>query len=104
MSTILDEISPAIVNELRVTLGAVNAATSSTLDLYHQFLQAACVPWQARSREHGQSRRAVPAGRSRAPDYAPAWAGLASALAQLSRPSTGEEIIPPDPRLRTGSA
>ncbi len=36
---------------------------------------------------------------SRAPDYAPAWAGLASALAQLSRPSIGEEIIPPDPRL-----
>jgi tetratricopeptide (TPR) repeat protein len=35
---------------------------------------------------------------SGAPDYAPAWAGLASALAQLSRPSQNE-IIPPDPRL-----
>jgi tetratricopeptide (TPR) repeat protein len=35
-----------------------------------------------------------------APRYAPAWAGLAASLAQLSRPSVGEEIIPPDPRLR----
>jgi tetratricopeptide (TPR) repeat protein len=36
---------------------------------------------------------------SAAPEHAPAWAALASALAQLSRPSMGEEIIPPDPRL-----
>ena len=45
---ILDEISLAIVNELRVTLGRSQRRYDLDPDLYYQFLQRPRLPWQAR--------------------------------------------------------
>jgi serine/threonine-protein kinase len=99
LPAILDDISLAIVNEMRVTLGRGQRRYDLDPDLYYLILRARAAH-AARGPEN--SRKAVDLFEqvvAAAPDYAPAWAGLASALAQLSRPSSGEEIIPLDPRL-----
>jgi TolB-like protein len=99
LATVLDEISLAIVNELRVTLGHAQRRYNLDPDLYYKFLQARAFHGR---RGPDNSARAAELFQEivvRAPEYAPAWAGLATALAQLSRPSTSEELIPPDPRL-----
>jgi len=100
VSGILDDISSAIVDELRVTLRRDQRRYELDPDLYYQFLRARA--FHAARSPDNSAKAAVLFQHvvSNAPDYAPAWAGLASALAQLSRPSVGEEIIPPDPRLR----
>jgi serine/threonine-protein kinase len=95
----LDDISRAIVNELRVTLGQGQRRYSIEPDLYYKFLHARAFHGRRGPENSARAAELFQQVVSSAPDYAPAWAGLASALAQLSRPSTGEEIIPPDPRL-----
>jgi serine/threonine-protein kinase len=99
LAFVLDEISLAIVNELRVTLGRGQRRYNLDPALYYKFLQARA--FHARRGPENSARAAELFEQivASAPEHAPAWAGLASALAQLSRPSTGEEIIPPDPRL-----
>jgi serine/threonine protein kinase len=98
LSAILDEISIAVVNELGVALGRGQRRYDLAPDAYYQFLRASA--FHARRGPENTARAAelyqqVAAEHS---TYAPAWAGLASALAELSRPSLGEEIIPLDPR------
>ena len=100
VSAIFDDISAAIVNELRVTLSRDRPRYELDPDLYYQFLQAQRFHAARGADNSAKAAALFQQVASSAPDYAPAWAGLASALAQLSRPSTGEEIIPPDPRLR----
>jgi len=100
VSAIFDDISAALVNELRVTLRGDRRRYELDPDLYYQFLRAQRFHAARGADNSAKAAELFQQVVSRAPDYAPAWAGLASALAQLSRPSTGEEIIPPDPRLR----
>jgi serine/threonine protein kinase/tetratricopeptide (TPR) repeat protein len=95
---ILDEISMAIVNQLRVTLGQGQRRYNLDPDLYHRFLQARAFHGRRGPENSSKAAELFQQVVSSAPDYAPAWAGLASALAQLSRPSQ-TEMIPPDPRL-----
>lgn len=99
LPAILDDISLAIVNQLRVTLGQGQRRYDLDPDLYYWFLQARAFHGRRGPENSARAAELFQQVVSSAPDYAPAWAGLASALAQLSRPSTGEEIIPPDPRL-----
>jgi eukaryotic-like serine/threonine-protein kinase len=99
LAIVLDEISLAIVNELRVTLGRGQRRYNLDPDLYYKFLQARAFHGQRGPENSARAAELFQQIVASAPEYAPAWAGLASALAQLSRPSTGEEIIPPDPRL-----
>ncbi len=87
-------------NELRVTLRRDRRRYDLDPDLYYQFLRAQRFHAARRAENSAKAAELFQQVASSAPDYAPAWAGLASALAQLSRPSTAEEIIPPDPRLR----
>ncbi len=97
---IVDEISLAIVNQLRVTLGRGQRRYDLDPELYYRFLQARAFHGRRDPENSARAAELFQQVVSNAPDYAPAWAGLASALAELSRPSPGEEIIPPDPRLR----
>jgi TolB-like protein len=99
LPAILDEISLAIVNELRVALGRGQRRYDLEPDLYYQFLLARSLHAKRGPENSAKAADLFQQVASQAPGYAPAWAGLASALAQLSRPSTGEEIIPPDPKL-----
>jgi serine/threonine-protein kinase len=99
LPAVLDEISLAIVNQLRVTLGRGQRRYDLDPDLYYQFLRARAFHGMRGPENSARAAELFQQVVSRAPEYAPAWAGLASALAQLSRPSTGEDIIPPDPRL-----
>jgi tetratricopeptide (TPR) repeat protein len=97
---ILHDISLAIVNELRLTLGEGRRRYDLDPDLYYQFLRARAFHTRRGPENSAKAAELFQEVVSRAPTYAPGWAGLANALAQLSRPSIGEEIIPPDPRLR----
>jgi serine/threonine-protein kinase len=100
LPAILDDISLAIVNELRLKLGRGQRRYDLDPDLYYQFLQARALYAKRGPENSAKAADLFQQIVSRAPEYAPAWALLASALAELSRPSNGEEIIPPDPRLR----
>ncbi len=99
LPTILDEISLAIVNELRVTLGRGQRRYDLEPELYYQFLRARAFHGRRGPENSAKAAELFQQVVSAAPDHAPAWAGLANALAQLSRASSREEIIPPDPRL-----
>ena len=99
LATVLDQISKAIVNELRVTLGRGQRRYTLHPDLYYKFLQARAFHGRRGPENSAKAAELFQQVVASAPDYAPAWAGLASALAELSRPSNGEEMIPPDPRI-----
>jgi serine/threonine-protein kinase len=94
---IQDEIALAIVNELRLTLGSGQRRYQTSPDIYYQFLRARGLHARrnpVNSAEAAALFERVVAGD---PSYAPAWAGLASALASI--PRTGPELPPPDPRM-----
>jgi serine/threonine-protein kinase len=99
IQNILDDISLGIVNELRVALGRGQRRYDLDPDLYYTFLQARAFHGRRGPENSAKAVELFQQVASSAPHYAPAWALLASALAQLSRPSSGEEIIPPDSRL-----
>jgi TolB-like protein/Tfp pilus assembly protein PilF len=99
LAAVIDEISLAIVNQLRVTLGRGQRRYSLEPDLYYKFLQARALHGRRGPANSAKAAELFQEVVASAPEYAPAWAGLASALGQLSRPSRGEELIPPDPRL-----
>lgn len=100
LPVIVDEISLAIVNQLRVTLGRGQRRYDLDPELYYRFLQARAFQGRRGPDNSARAAELFQEVVASAPEYAPAWAGLASALAELSRPSPGEEIIPLDPRLR----
>jgi TolB-like protein len=98
---IQDEISLAIVNELRLALGRGQRRYQTSPDVYYQFLRARGL--QARRNPLNSSQAAQLFERVVASDssYAPAWAGLASALANI--PRTGPLLPPPDPRMEAAT-
>jgi tetratricopeptide (TPR) repeat protein len=82
-----------------VTLGHGQRRYDLDPDVYYRFLQARAFHGRRGPENSARAAELFQQVVSSAPDYAPAWAGLASALAQLSRPSVGEEIFRLDPRL-----
>jgi serine/threonine-protein kinase len=100
LSGVLDEISTAIVDQMRLALGRGQRRYNlDDPDAYFQYLKASA--FQARRNPENSAKAAALFEQvaKQHPTYAPAWAGLANALAELSRPSTSEEIIPLDPRM-----
>ena len=96
---VIDEISTAIVNEMRVALGRGQRRYDLDPDAYFQFLRASAFHARRNPENSAKAAALFEQVANEHPTYAPAWAGLANALAELSRPSTGEEIIPLDPRM-----
>jgi serine/threonine-protein kinase len=98
---IQDEIALAIVNELRLTLGRGQRRYQTSPDVYYQFLRARGL--QARRNPVNSAQAADLFARVVAsdPSYAPAWAGLSSALANI--PRTGPSLPPPDPRMEAAA-
>jgi TolB-like protein/Tfp pilus assembly protein PilF len=96
---ILDEIARAIVDELRLELKLPRRHETSP-DVFFLFLQAQA--FQARRHENDslEAARLFQQVVERDPSYAPAWAGLACALAEAHRVRAGDENRPPDPRMR----
>ena len=99
LPTILNEISLAIAGELGITRRRVHRNRELDSGLYYQFLRARAFHGRRGPENSAKAAALFQEVVASAPDHAPAWAGLASALAQLSRPSVGEEMIPPDPRI-----
>jgi eukaryotic-like serine/threonine-protein kinase len=99
LPTFLDDISRALVNELRLSLGRGQRRYDLDTELYYKFLRARALHARRGPANAARAAELFQEVASNAPTYAPAWAGLAAALGQLSRPSPSEEIIPLDPRL-----
>ncbi len=99
LPTIVNDISRGIVDELGVTRGRAPRHYELAPDLYYQFLRARAFHGRRGPENSTRAAALFQEVASSAPDFAPAWAGLANSLAQLSRPSLGEAIIPPDPRI-----
>jgi TolB-like protein len=92
---IQDEISRAIVNELRLTLGRGRRRYNTNLPAYDAYLKA-----RALVRNHGPAEARVAAewfGQviARDPGFAPAYAGLADAWAAMSL-NRVDGAVPPD--------
>ena len=82
---IQDEISRAIVNKLRLTLGRGQRRYDTNLEAYELYLKGrALVDRHGSSPGFGQVRRTVPAGHRYGSRFAPAHAGLANAYASMS--------------------
>ena len=97
---IQDAISRSIVNELRLTLGRGLRRHETTTEAYELFLRGRALQVRRAADAHGAIawfRRAL----EKDPDYAPAYAGLASAAAGLSYlfPSDGSVALPDDEAL-----
>ena len=96
---IKDQISLAIVNALRLKLGRAQRRYDMDSEVYSQFLRANVL----RSRRHPENAaRAATifeAIVAKNPSLAPAWAGLASAVADATRHQPREEMPPLDPRM-----
>ena len=93
--TILDDISRAIAEELRVTL-RLPRRHDIGLDVYYEFLRG-----QEMQSHRGvdQLRRAADVFEgvvARAPGYAAAWAGIATSLTDAAR----LQDVPPPPRVK----
>ena len=99
LAAVLDDISAAIVNEMRVALGRGQRRYDLDPDAYFQFLRASAFHARRNPENSVKAAALFEQVANEHPTYAPAWAGLANALAELSRPSTGEEIVPLDPRM-----
>ena len=96
---IQDEISLAIVNALRLKLGRGQRRYETDTEVYYRFLRASGL--QSRHHPEDSSRAAAmfEAIVARAPAFAPAWAGLASAAADATRHQPREEMPAVDPRM-----
>jgi tetratricopeptide (TPR) repeat protein len=92
---IQDEISRAIVNALRLKLGRGQRRYELSSALFYQDLRAKLL--HQRRGKDGSPREAARLFEeivARQPDYAPGWAGLASALAEAIRLGSPETGLP----------
>ncbi len=103
LPAVLDDISAAIVNEMRVALGRGQRRYDLDPDAYFQFLRGSAFHARRNPENSAKAAALFEQVANEHPTYAPAWAGLASALSELSRPSTGEAILPLDPRMRAAA-
>src|SRR5262245_1712477 len=91
---IQDEISRAIVNALRLKLGRGQRRYELSPAVFYKDLRAKLLHQR---RGHGGSREAAALFEEiggRRPDYAPGWAGLATALTEFLRIADPENLLP----------
>ncbi len=93
-----DEISLAIVNKLRLKLGQGQRRYEPDPDVYYQFLQGRGLRSRRDPENAAKAAGIFEAVAAKDPNFAPAWAGLASAAADFMRYSRGE-MAPLDPRM-----
>jgi len=92
------EISRAILAELRLTPGRDQRRYQPAPDVYYQFLKARGLHARRGSQNAAKAAELFEEVIARDPAYAPAWAGLASALAAMSRLAE-EGVSSLDPRI-----
>lgn len=96
---ITDEISLAIVNALRLKLGRAQRRYDMDPDVYSQFVQASGLRSKRNPENAARAAAMFEAIVTKDPSLAPAWAGLASAVADATRHQPREEMPPIDPRM-----
>jgi TolB-like protein/Flp pilus assembly protein TadD/predicted Ser/Thr protein kinase len=94
-----DEVALAIVNRLRMQVGRGRRRYQIEPDVYYLFLKARGLQARRHIENAGKAAELFEAVLARERSYAPAWAGLASALGALTRAVPGEAPPPPDPRM-----
>ena len=103
ISAIKDEISLAIVNALRLKLGRAQRRYDMDPDVYSQFAQASGLRSKRNPENAARAATMFEAIVAKDPSLAPAWAGLASAVADATRNQPGEEMPPLDPRMEAAA-
>jgi TolB-like protein/Flp pilus assembly protein TadD len=94
-----DEISLSIVNKLRMRVGRGRRRYQIAPDVYYLFLEARGLQARRHIENAGKAAELFEAVIASERSFAPAWAGLASALSALTRAVPGEAPPPPDPRM-----
>jgi eukaryotic-like serine/threonine-protein kinase len=94
-----DEISLAIVNKLRMRVGRGQRRYQIDPDVYYLFLKARGLQARRHVENAGKAVELFEQVIARDRSFAPAWAGLASALGTFTRAVPGEAPPPPDPRM-----
>ena len=94
-----DEISLAIVNRLMLRVGQGRRRYQLDPDLAYLFLKAQGLMARRHVANAARAAELFEQIVSRDPSFAPAWAGLASALGASFRATTTEEAPPPNPRM-----
>lgn len=104
---IQDEISLAIGNALRLKLGRGQRRYETNPDVYYQFVQARGLRSRRNPKNAAQAAAIFEAVVTKDPAFAPAWAGLASALADdlkySSKRPQASEMPPVDPRMEAAA-
>ena len=103
VSAIKDEISLAIVNELRLKLGRAQRRYEMDSEVYAQFLRASLLRSKRHSENSAMAATMFEAIVAKDRSLAPAWAGLACAVADATRHQDREEMPPIDPRMEAAA-
>ena len=96
---IKDEISLAIVNALRLKLGRGQRRYEMDPDMTSQFVRASGLRSKRNPENAARAASMFEAIVAKNPTVAPAWAGLANAVADATRHQPREEMPPLDPRM-----
>jgi tetratricopeptide (TPR) repeat protein len=94
-----DAISLSIVNRLRLKVGQGQRRYQGDADVELMFLKAQGLLARRNTDNAGLAADLFERVIAREPEYAPAWAGLASAIGAFSMATRGEKQPPPDPRM-----
>jgi len=94
-----DTISLSIVNRLRLQVGQGQRRYQLDADVYQLFLKAQGLLARRSTDNAGPAAELFEQVIAREPAYAPAWAGLASAIGAFSRAIPGESVLPQNPRM-----
>jgi serine/threonine-protein kinase len=107
VSVMQDEISLAIVNALRLKVGRGQRRYETDPGVYYQFLQAKGLRSRRNPQNAAKAAAIFEAVVSKDPTFAPAWAGLASAIADAvkyaSKDRQASEMPPVDPRMEAAA-
>jgi len=98
-----EAISTAIVNRLRLRVGRGQRRYQIDPDLYYQFLRGRGLQARRHVENAGRAAELFEQVIARDPSFAPAWAGLASALGAFSRAVPGDVLPPRNPRMQTAA-
>ena len=99
---ILDEIAGAIVNELRLNLRLPRRHETSP-ETFFLFIRGRAFEARRHETDALEAARLFQQVVDKDPLFAPAWAGLASALAEAYRVRVGDQDQPPDPRMEAAA-
>jgi TolB-like protein len=98
-----EEIATAIVNRLRLRVGRGQRRYDIDADAYYQFLKARGLQAQRHVENAGVAAQLFEQVIASNHGFAPAWAGLASAIGAFSRAVPGDVLPPRDPRMEAAA-